>query len=178
MTTQSNNKENYYEIRDNMQVHSPLDNAKRFYYLRKTCFRGLSEYDKNGNFTVSYGYPKTCNFTALKNEKYVDLLKNTTVLNTSFEYIFENYNSESHFMLIDPPYDCHIKNYGYGEFGKEEHKKLAKYFKNTDIRCLMIIGKTQFIEDLYDGYIIDQYYKTYDFNTINKNVIHLIIKNF
>jgi site-specific DNA-adenine methylase len=81
-------------------------------------------------------------------------------------------------MFLDPPYDCRIKNYGYGEFGKEEHKKLAEYFKSTNIRCLMIIGKTDFIESLYDGYIVEQYYKTYDFNTINKNVIHLIIKNF
>ena len=55
-------------------------------------------------------------------------------------------------------------------------KKLAECFKNTNIRCLMIIGKTDFIEALYDGYITDQYIKKYD---INKNdVIHLIIKNF
>jgi 2-hydroxy-3-keto-5-methylthiopentenyl-1-phosphate phosphatase len=55
-------------------------------------------------------------------------------------------------------------------------KKLAECFKNTNIRCLMIIGKTDFIEELYDGYITDQYIKKYD---IYKNdVIHLIIKNF
>ena len=85
-------------------------------------------------------------------------------------------------MFLDPPYDSVIKNYGYGEFGKEEHIKLAECFKNTNIRCLMIIGKTDFIENLYDGYITDQYHKRYDINSINKNnvegSVHLIIKNF
>jgi DNA adenine methylase len=176
MTTQSNNKENYYEIRDNMEVHSPLDNAKRFYYLRKTCYSGMSNYDKKGNFKTTYGYRKICNFTDLQNEKYVDLLKNTTILNSSFEYIFENYNDQRNFMFLDPPYDCKITNYGYCAFGKEDHIKLAECFKNTNIRCLMVIGKTDFIENLYDGYIVEQYHKNYDFN--KKNVIHLIIKNF
>jgi DNA adenine methylase len=176
MTENNNDKETYFQIRDHMEINSPLDNAKRFYYLRKTCFRGMSEYDKNGNFKVSYGYAKTCNFTALQNEKYVDLLKNTTILNTGFEYIFKNYNNEKNFMFLDPPYDCKIKNYGYCEFGKEEHKRLAECFKNTNIRCLMIIGKTDFIEELYDGYIVEQYHKHYDFN--KNNAIHLIIKNF
>ena len=79
-------------------------------------------------------------------------------------------------MFLDPPYDCKITDYGYCAFGKDEHKKLAECFKNTNIRCLMVIGKTDFIEELYDGYIVEQYHKHYDFN--KKNVIHLIIKNF
>jgi DNA adenine methylase len=176
MTTQSNNKETYLQIRDEMEVHSPLDNAKRFYYLRKTCFRGMSKYDKNGNFKVSFSHRETWNFTDLQNEKYVDLLKNTTILNSSFEYVFENYNNQNNFMFLDPPYDCEITDYGYCAFGKEEHKRLAECFKNTNIICLMVIGKTDFIEEFYDGYIVEQYHKHYDLN--KKNVIHLIIKNF
>jgi DNA adenine methylase len=172
----------YLQIRDHMEINSPLENAKRFYYLRKNCFRGMSRYDKNGNFNVSFNYTGKCNFTALKNEKYVDLLKNTTILNSSFEYIFQNYNNQNNFMFLDPPYDCKITNYGYCEFGKEEHKKLAECFKNTNIRCLMIIGKTDFIESLYDGYIVEQYDKRYDLNMDKikhiEGSIHLIIKNF
>jgi DNA adenine methylase len=181
MTEHDSNKEKYFQIRDEMEINSPLDRSKRFYYLRKTCFRGMSKYDKKGNFKVCFNYRGKCNFTDLKNEKYVELLKNTTILNSSFEYIFENYNDQRNFMFLDPPYDCKITNYGYCEFGKEEHIKLAECFKNTNIRCLMIIGKTDFIEELYDGYIVEQYHKNYDFNNINKNVegsIHLIIKNF
>jgi DNA adenine methylase len=181
MTTQSNNKETYLQIRDHMEINSPLDNAKRFYYLRKTCYGGLMNYNKKGDFIVNYGHRKTCNFTALQNQNYVDLLKNTTILNSSFEYIFENYNDQRNFMFLDPPYDSKFSNYEYCPFGKEEHKRPSECFKNTHIRCLMIINKTQFIEDLYDGYITDQYLKRYDINSIYKNVegsAHLIIKNF
>jgi DNA adenine methylase len=140
----------------------------------------MLNYNKNGNCNVGYGYRKNCTFTDLKNEKYVDVLKNTTILNSGFEYVFENYNVQNNFMFLDPPYDCKITDYGYCAFGKEEHKRLAECFKATNIRCLMVIGKTHFIEGLYDGYIVEQNGKTYDFNTINKNVegaIHLIIKN-
>ena len=182
MTENNNDEETYYKIRDHMEVNFRLDNAKRFYYLRKTCYGGMLNYNNNGDFKVSYGRRKNCNFSNLQNNNYVDLLKNTTILNSSFEYIFENYNDQNNFMFLDPPYDSVIKNYGYGEFGKEEHIKLAECFKNTNIRCLMIIGKTDFIENLYDGYITDQYHKRYDINSINKNnvegSIHLIIKNF
>jgi DNA adenine methylase len=182
MTEHANDKETYSKIRDEMEINFRLDNAKRFYYLRKNCYGGLMNYNKKGDFKVTYGHRKTCNFTALQNQNYVDLLKNTTILNSSFEYIFENYNDQKNFMFLDPPYDCKFTNYGYCAFGKEAHKKLAECFKNINIGCLMIINKTQFIEDLYDGYITDQYHKRYDINSINKNnvegSIHLIIKNF
>jgi DNA adenine methylase len=182
MTEHANDKKTYLQVRDHMEINSPLDNAKRFYYLRKTCYGGMLNYNNNGDFKVSYGRRKNCNFSNLQNEKYVDLLKNTTILNSSFEYIFEKYNDQRNFMFLDPPYDCKITDYGYCAFGKEEHKRLAECFKNTNIRCLMIIGKTDFIENLYDGYITDQYHKRYDINSINKNnvegYIHLIIKNF
>jgi DNA adenine methylase len=181
MTEHANDEQIYLQIRDHMEINLPLDNAKRFYYLRKTCYGGLMNYNKKGDFIVNYGHRKTCNFTALQNQNYVDLLKNTTILNSSFEYIFENYNDQRNFMFLDPPYDSKFSNYGYCPFGKEEHKRLSECFKNTHIRCLMIINKTQFIEDLYDGYITDQYHKRYDINSIYKNVegsVHLIIKNF
>ena len=57
-------------------------------------------------------------------------------------------------------------------------------FKNTNIKCLMIIGKTDFICDLYKDYIVGEYDKAYKFkiyggrvgDEINKK--HLIIKNY
>jgi len=68
---------------------------------------------------------------------------------------------------------------------KKNQKELAKCFKETDIKCLMIIGKTDFIEELYDGYIVGEYDKNYKFrlhsDRIKKEDIdnkHLIIKNF
>jgi DNA adenine methylase len=184
METHPNNEKTYYEVRDKMEVKTSLDNAKRFYYLRKTCFRGMMRYNKNSKFNISYGKYKTINYEELLNEHYQKLLKNTKILNKSYEYIFENYNDDTNFMFLDPPYDSEFTNYGYCEFDKEEQEKLAKCFKETKIKCLMIDGKTAFIENLYKDYIVDEYDKKYRFKLYagrigdKINTKHLIVKNY
>lgn len=184
MQNNANDEETYYKIRDNMKIETYLDNAKRFYYLRKTCFRGMMRYNKKGKFNIPFGKYKKINYDDLLNEKYENLLKNTQIFNESYEYIFENFNSDKNFMFLDPPYDTEFTDYGYCKFGKEEQKKLAKCFKETKIKCLMIIGKTEFITELYKDYIVEEYDKKYKFklyagrigNEINYK--HLIIKNY
>ncbi len=184
MVDNKNNEETYYKIRDKMDIKNSLDNAKRFYYQRKTCYRGMLRYNKNGKFNIPFGKYKSLNYSDLLNNKYNELFDKTTILNEDFETIFNNYNDNKNFMFLDPPYDSEFTDYGYCKFGKDEHKKLAHLFKTTTIKCLMIIGKTKFIEELYSGYIVDEYDKEYKFrlhsNRINKNINnkHLIIKNY
>ena len=184
MENNPNNEETYYKIRDTMNINNKLDNAKRFYYQRKTCFRGMLRYNKNGKFNIPFGKYSTINYSDLKNKKYEQLLARTTVLNKGFEHIFENYNNENNFMFLDPPYDSEFTDYGYCQFGKEEQKKLAKLFKETKIKCLMVIGKTKFIEELYKDYIVDEYDKKYKFKLYagrvgdEINTKHLVIKNY
>lgn len=183
MSSHPNEQEEYYKVRDT-EPKSVLENGSRFYYLRKTCFRGMLRYNSKGKFNIPYGRYKTYNYEDIKNKDYEKLLKNTDIHNKSFEYIFENYNDKSNFMFLDPPYDSEFTDYGYCQFGKEEHKKLAKCFKETNIRCLMVIGKTDFISELYKGYIIDEYKKNYRFKLHSGrigseiNTKHLVIKNY
>jgi DNA adenine methylase len=184
MIENANDEETYYRIRDEMQINSELDSAKRFYYQRKTCFRGMLRYNNSGKFNIPFGKYKNINFSELKNVEYENLLKRTKIFNEGFEHIFENYNDENNFVFLDPPYDSEFTDYGYCQFGREEQKKLASCFKNTKNKCLMIIGKTDFIEELYDGYIVAEYDKKYKFklykgrvgNEINTK--HLVIKNY
>ena len=184
MKSQKNTEENYYKIRDNFSITNQLENAQRFYYLRKTCYRGMLRYNKQGKFNIPYGRYKTYNFDEIKNIAYEKLLQRTEIYNKSFEYIFETFNSNKNFMFLDPPYDSEFTDYGYCSFGKEHHKKLADLFKKTKIRCLMIIGKTDFICDLYKDFIVGEYDKRYRFRLHSKrvdekiNTKHLIIKNY
>jgi DNA adenine methylase len=184
MKNNPNDEKTYYKIRDEMEIKDSLDSAKRFYYQRKTCFRGMLRYNKNGKFNIPFGKYKTINYSELLNKDYETLLGRTEILNEGFEYIFENYNDENNFMFLDPPYDSEFTDYGYCQFGKEEQKKLALLFKNTKIKCLMVIGKTKFIEELYDGYIVAEYDKKYKFKLYDNrigdeiNTKHLIIKNY
>jgi len=184
MKENNNDEITYYKIRDEMIINDELDNAKRFYYQRKTCFRGMLRYNKNGKFNIPFGKYKSINYNELLNDNYEKLLQKTIILNENFEYIFQNYNNENNFMFLDPPYDSEFTNYGYCEFGRKEHIKLAELFKQTKIKCLMIIGKTDFIENLYKDYIIDEYSKNYKFKLYGNrigdeiNTKHLIIKNY
>ena len=144
----------------------------------------MLRYNNKGEFNIPYGRYKTYNFETIKNPGYEALLKRTEIFNEGFEYIFDNYNDPRNFMFLDPPYDSEFTDYGYCSFGKEEQIKLAECFKNTKIRCLMIIGKTPFIEDLYRDYIVDEYDKKYRFKLHSGrvgdeiNTKHLIIKNY
>ena len=184
MATNPNDEETYYKIRDKMEIKEKLDNAKRFYYQRKTCFRGMSRYNKSGKFNIPFGKYTNINYSDLQNKDYETLLSRTEILNKGFEHVFENYNSADNFMFLDPPYDSEFTDYGYCQFGKEEQKKLAELFKETKIKCLMVIGKTKFIEELYKDYIVDEYDKKYKFKLYagrvgdEINTKHLVIKNY
>lgn len=181
MDSHANDEETYYDVRSS-NTFSDLDIAKKFFYLRKTCYRGMSRYNKRGDFNICFGRYKSIKYDALLDERYEELLKNTEIYNEDFELIFEKFNSAENFMFLDPPYDCEYNNYGFCQFGKDEHTRLANCFKATNIRCLLIIGKTKFIEDLYDGYIVGEYEKRYRIkihsNRVNAGAVHLIIKNF
>jgi DNA adenine methylase len=185
MDENKNDSDTYYKVRKN-KPKSDIEVAQRFYYLRKTCYRGMLRYNKKGEFNIPYGKYKTMNYDILKNDKYKNILQNTKILLKNFEDIFNNdeYDSEDNFMFLDPPYDSKFTDYGYCSFTKEHHKKLADCFKKTKIKCLMIIGKTDFISELYKDYIVDEYDKKYRFkihsNRVGSeiNTKHLIICNY
>ena len=184
MKSHPNDDATYYQVRDGFEVVTPLDRAKRFYYQRKTCFRGMLRYNRDGKFNIPFGRYKTIGFEDLKNPGYPALLGRTTILNTGFETIFRDYNDPKNFMFLDPPYDSEFTDYGYCQFTRVEQEALAKCFKETQIKCLMVIGKTPFIEALYKGYIVEEYAKQYKFKLYagrigdEINTTHLVIKNY
>lgn len=178
------NEESYYRVRDQLEPKDDIDEAVIFYYLRKTAFRGMLRYNSKGKFNIPWGRYKSVNFEELKKEEYTDLLKRTDVRLSSFEDIFEEFDSESNFVFLDPPYDSKFTDYGYCKFGQDYQAKLAETFAKTKNKCLMVIGRTPLIEDLYRGYIVGSYPKKYNFrihsgrvgNEIDND--HLIIKNY
>lgn len=161
-----------------------IEKAAKFYYLRKTCFRGMIRYNANGEFNIPWGKYKTVNFDDLLDDRYHDLLSRTEINEGNFENIFKKYNSPENFIFLDPPYDSEFNNYGFDDFNKESQKNLAKWFKETENKCMIVISETPFIRDLYEEYIKYSYPKKYAFkiyggrigDEIDKN--HLIITNY
>ena len=175
---------NYYFMRDVFEPENKFEEALKFYYLRKTCYRGMLRYNASGKFNIPYGRYKTVNFEELKNPEYGELFQRTEVLNRDFSYVFDNYNSPANFCFIDQPYDSVFTDYGYCEFKRDDQERLARYFKETQIKCVMVVGETDYIRTLYDEYIVESYPKTYKFKIHsgrvgdNINTNHLVIKNF
>lgn len=184
MKTHPNTEEVYYNVRDKMPIQSSLDNAKRFYYLRKTCYRGMMRYNRNGGFNIPFGRYKKVSYEDLIDPKYTHLLQRTDVRCCDFSTIFDTYNDSKNFMFLDPPYDSTFTDYGYCEFGEKEHRRLAECIRNTTIKCLMVIGKTPLIEELYGNLIVEEYPKKYRFKLHSGriddkiNTTHVVIKNY
>jgi len=184
----------YYIVRggskkliNNEKVFEPSNNiekAAQFYYLRKTCYRGMLRYNSEGKFNIPWGKYKTINFDDLKNEKYYELLSRTDILIGDYLKVFERYNSQDNFVFIDQPYDSNFNDYGFDDFNREKQIELFNIFTSTDNKCLMVVGGSEFIRELYSDYIKFEYPKNYAFkihsgrigNEININ--HLVITNY
>lgn len=183
MKAHPNTEDEYYRVRS-MMPKDTVETAAQFYYLRKTCFRGMLRYNSQGKFNIPFGRYKTINYSNLDNTKYETLLSRSTIMNGGFKEVFEACNTPQHFIFLDPPYDSVFTDYGYCSFGKKEHEELAKLFKASKAKCLMVIGQTEYIEKLYDGYIKEKYPKQYKFKIHSGrvgdeiNVNHLVIKNY
>ena len=179
-------EEGYYHVRDDVSPSNDTESAARFYYLRKTCYRGMLRYNASGKFNIPWGRYKNVNWDELDNPGYTELLSRTEIIDGDFSEVFERYQGEDTFMFLDPPYDTPFSSYGpAGKFDQEDHKRLFECFESTTARCLMVISETPFIKDLYKDYIADEYEKKYRFrlhssrissDDINKK--HLVIKNY
>jgi DNA adenine methylase len=184
MKEHPNTETEYYNVRDEFKPTNDIERACKFYYERKTCFRGMLRYNKKGEFNIPFGRYKKINTSELENPAYQELLGRTTILNTSFEQVFETYNDSSNFVFLDPPYDSVFTDYGYCNFTKDHHRRLAECFKTTKNKCMMVIGKTDFIEELYKDHIVAEFDKKYAFKLHsgrigdNINTKHLIILNY
>lgn len=161
-----------------------IEKAAQFIYLRKTCFRGMIRYNSDGKFNIPWGKYKSVNFDDLINPRYTSLLERTKILEGDYSQIFQQYNHPDNFFFIDQPYDSAFNDYGGDNFTRDNQVELFNQFQNTQSKCMMVVGGSEFIRELYSGYIIKEYPKNYSFkiyagrvgNEINVN--HLVVTNY
>lgn len=179
------NDELYYWVRDmfNKKIESKYEDATLYFFINKTAYSGMIRYNNLGEFNVPYG--RYANFnTSLLTEEHHHLLSKTEIQNASYEVAFERATSND-FLYLDPPYDTVFSEYGNesftGDFGENEHRKLANDFKNLSAPALMIIGETKLTKELYSGFVKNKYEKNYSVNIRNRfksEAKHLIITNY
>jgi DNA adenine methylase len=184
----------YYKVRgggkklpSDVEIFQPkndIDEAARFLYLRKSCYRGMLRYNKNGKFNVPWGRYKSLNFNDIIDPEYTNLLSKTEIMEGDYKVVFEKYNQPDDFYFIDQPYDSTFNDYGGDNFTKTDQIELFEKFRNTQSKCLMIVGGSDFIRELYGDYIKFEYPKQYAFKIHSGrvgeeiNVNHLVITNY
>jgi DNA adenine methylase len=101
-----------------------------------------------------------------------------------YKLVFDKYNDPTNFYFIDQPYDSTFNDYGGDNFSREDQIGLFNKFTSTQSKCLMIVGGSDFIRELYGNYIKFEYPKQYAFKIHSGrvgeeiNVNHLVITNY
>ncbi len=179
------NEELYYLLRDmfNKTVDKKYSDALLYYYINKTAYSGMIRYNARGEFNVPFGRYQHLN-TSSVTLSHSKLLQRAEIFNTDYNDIF-NMCKEDDFVFLDPPYDCVFSDYGNKEykdgFNEDNHKQLAKDFAHLPCKALMVIGRTPITEELYKGYIIDEYEKSYAVNIRNRfksAAKHIVVANY
>ncbi|MDR1197868.1 MAG: DNA adenine methylase [Prevotellaceae bacterium] len=165
--------------------------ASIFLFIRNFAYSGMFRYNANGDFNVPYGGIAYNRKNFLKKVDYLrtkelkSLLDKTIIENKDFEDFFSDYDpTKNDFVFLDPPYDSEFSAYAKNEFTKKDQIRLANYLtEKCQAKWLMIIKNTEFIFSLYDkkGLNISSFDKTYLVSFMNrndKNVEHLLIKNY
>ena len=173
----------YNDQKENKQLHTAC-----FYFIREYCYSSMFRFSKNGNFNVPYGGQSynlkyiTSKIKQMQSNEIILYLKNTAIYNLDFEEFLNLFTLDSNdFIFLDPPYDSEFSTYDNNAFDKNEQIRLNKFLTNTKAKWMLIIKKTDFIDDLYNKFNIYEYDKNYlvSFkNRNNKDVKHLLITNY
>ncbi len=175
----------YYRLREmfNDLTDKHYSEALLYYYINKTSYSGMIRYNAKGEFNVPFGRYQRLNTSAVT-PAHSKLLQRSQIFNTDYSDIFNLCNTED-FVFLDPPYDCLFSDYGNEEykdgFNETNHRKLANDFMNLPCKALMVIGRTKLTENLYRGYIIDEYSKNYAVNIRNRfksAANHIVVANY
>ncbi len=175
----------YYRLREmfNDLTDKHYSEALLYYYINKTSYSGMIRYNAKGEFNVPFGRYQRLNTSAVT-PAHSKLLQRSQIFNTDYSDIFNLCNTED-FVFLDPPYDCIFSDYGNEEykdgFNETNHRKLANDFMNLPCKALMVIGRTKLTENLYRGYIIDEYSKNYAVNIRNRfksAANHIVVANY
>lgn len=183
----------YNHRNDEDSPYNQAQMAAMYLFIRENCFSAMHRTNEYGEFNVPYGgisYNKH-DFgkkrASLMNKALQERLRRTTISNRDFEEflieILEDATAED-FWFIDPPYDSAFSEYSRNEFSQADHIRLANLLSRAPAKAMVVIKRTEFIENLYrqyDNFRITNFAKNYDVNFYNRNqreVEHLIITNY
>ena len=136
--------------------------AARTIYLNKACFNGLYRVNSKNEFNVPFNRKTKINTYDGQNLGIIHSYLNFSdvkILSIDFEDAVKD-AKKGDFIYFDPPYDSETETFNsYTEFGfgKEEHKRLAKVYKElADRGCYVMLSNhnTTLVNELYKDFNI------------------------
>ena len=132
--------------------------AALFIFLNKTCFNGLYRVNKAGNLNSPFGQRMTVNCFDRDNiNGFSALLESAEILCGDFEQACAGAKAGD-FVFLDPPYFETFDTYQAGGFSLEDHKRLARMFRElTDrgVYCMLTNSNNDLYRELYKGFQLE-----------------------
>jgi DNA adenine methylase len=97
--------------------------ASLFYYLNRTCFNGLSRFNRRGGFNVPFGRYTSVTYTR-DFSAYVPVLAPWTLTRGDFAQVVLEPDD---FLYVDPPYDGTFDKYSADPFTSADQRRLVRW---------------------------------------------------
>ena len=169
----------------------PDDNVMRaatYFFLREYCYSSMFRFSNNGEFNVPYGgmsYNNKYLINKIGEMFSVEMhnyMADTIIQQNDFEEFLNQYElNDNDFIFLDPPYDSDFSTYDQNPFDRNEQIRLRDFLTHTNAKWMLIIKRTDFINELYRDFHIYEYEKNYMVsfkNRNDKNVAYLLITNY
>lgn len=136
--------------------YDELEEAALLLYLNRTCYNGLYRENSSGGFNVPIG--RYSNPDWVRDEEIREasqVLKNTEIRNTGFEYILE-VAEEDDLVYFDPPYEpmsptAYFTDYSAEGFGQEDQERLRDVAQELDSNGVnVILSNSGVMYEMYD----------------------------
>jgi DNA adenine methylase len=106
---------------------------------------------------------------------YRERLKDTIILNTSYENVIKEYDSPTTFFYLDPPYE-NSKKTTSKTYQSIDYTQLSDILKNIQGKFLLSINDSPFIREVFKDFTIDDVDTRYCLK--ERKVSELFIKNY
>lgn len=154
----------YYEYREQLNNSCNIQMEQYialFLFINRTCFNGVSRYNKSGNFNVPLGRNQP-NWNDIK-ERLMELhqlLKisrnKITFYNECYSDFVKNFSRQISFLYCDPPYDSTFSLYNSKNFENDDQNTLYELLQNHKGPWLLHNSNTERIIHMYNNYNIHE----------------------
>jgi DNA adenine methylase len=159
-------EQDFNDIKD-IKPETPRDILLRTNFLQQNSVLGSMR-------TYIYPHSRACNGSK-DYPKYKERLKDTTILNTTYEKVISDYDTPTTVFYLDPPYE-NSKKTTSRRYESIDYTQLRDILKSIQGKFLLSINDSPFIRELFKDFTINEVETRYCMK--KRSVIELLIKNY